>query len=84
MFSPELLGFAAGFLTTISFLPQAVKAWKTKSTRDISLPMYILFVLGVFCWVVYGFIINSLPLLAANIVTLLLALFILFLKIKQG
>ncbi|MFH1234006.1 MAG: SemiSWEET transporter [Candidatus Diapherotrites archaeon] len=84
MFSMEMLGFVAGFLTTVSFLPQAIKAWKTKSTKDISLPMYLLFILGVSLWVIYGFLINSLALLLANIVTLIIALFILYMKIRHG
>ncbi|MCX6801849.1 MAG: SemiSWEET transporter [Candidatus Diapherotrites archaeon] len=84
MFSPETLGFVAGFLTTISFLPQAIKAWKTKSTKDISLPMYLVFILGVFLWIIYGFMINSLVVMLANVVTLLIALFILYLKIRYG
>ena len=84
MFSPELLGFVAGFLTTVSFLPQAIKAWKTKSTKDISLPMYLVFILGVFLWIIYGFMINSLVVLLANAVTLLIALFILYMKIRYG
>lgn len=84
MFSPELLGFVAAFLTTVSFLPQAIKAWKTKSTKDISLPMYLLFILGVSLWAIYGFMINSLVVMLANAATLLIALFILYLKIRHG
>ncbi len=80
----ELIGFAAAFLTTAAFLPQVLKAWKTKSTRDISLNTYILTSLGIFLWLVYGFLISSLPLIAANVVTLALVLAIVFLKLKHG
>jgi MtN3 and saliva related transmembrane protein len=84
VFFPEALGFVAGFLTTISFLPQAIKAWKTKSTKDISLPMYLVFILGVFLWIIYGFAINSSVVILANCITLLIALFILYMKIRYG
>jgi len=80
----ELLGFIAATLTTISFLPQAIKAWKTKSTKDISLPMYVIFVIGIFLWLIYGFAINSPPLMLANSITLIIGLFILYLKIRYG
>jgi MtN3 and saliva related transmembrane protein len=77
-----LLGVVAGILTTISFLPQVIKAWKTKQTKDISLGMYSIFVSGVALWLVYGFAINDLPVILANAVTLVLAGFVLLMKIK--
>jgi MtN3 and saliva related transmembrane protein len=79
-----ILGFVAATLTTVSFLPQVVKTWKTKRTKDISLPMYITFAVGVFLWLIYGLILNSPPIIAANIVTLILSSCILILKIKHG
>jgi len=77
-----LLGVVAGVLTTISFLPQVIKAWKTKQTKDISLGMYSIFVSGVALWLFYGIAINDLPVILANAVTFLLAGFVLFMKIK--
>lgn len=77
-----LIGFLAGILVTVSFVPQVIKAWKTKHTRDISLIMFILFTTGVFLWLVYGIFLNSLPIILANTVTFILALSILILKIK--
>jgi MtN3 and saliva related transmembrane protein len=77
-----LLGVVAGILTTISFLPQVIKAWKTKQTKDISLGMYSIFVTGVALWLIYGFAINDLPVILANAVTLVLAGFVLIMKIK--
>lgn len=79
----ELLGFVAATLTTISFLPQALKAWKTKSTKDISLLMYTVMGVGVTCWLLYGLGLKSRPIIYANVITLILILSILFLKIKH-
>jgi MtN3 and saliva related transmembrane protein len=79
--STEWVGFIAGSLTTISFIPQVIKVWQTKSTHDISLIMYSLFCLGVAVWVVFGFFIQSMAVVFFNAVTLLLALTILFFKI---
>ena len=74
------LGFFAAFCTTIAFLPQAAKVWKTKSTKDISLLMFIIFTIGVFSWLIYGITISDLPVILANTVTLILSLFILVFK----
>ncbi len=76
------IGLLAGSLTTISFLPQVIKTWKTKSTRDVSLQMFVLFCSGVFLWIVYGLFIGNIPIIATNIVTLSLASTILFFKLK--
>lgn len=78
----RLIGLVAGVLTTISFLPQVIKTWKEKKTKDISLAMYSIFCLGIFLWVIYGFLINDLPVIATNIGILSLASIILFFKIK--
>lgn len=78
----HILGFIAGSLTTISFLPQVIKTWKTKSTKDISLVMFIVFSIGVFLWFLYGICIRSIPVICANLVTLILASIILTFKIK--
>jgi len=78
------IGFLAAILTTIAFIPQAVKIYKTKNTRDISLSMWLIFSVGVFLWLIYGILIMSLPVILANIVTLLISLFILFFKIKYS
>ncbi|MCG5056557.1 SemiSWEET transporter [Limnoraphis robusta Tam1] len=76
------IGLLAGSLTTISFLPQVIKTWKTKSTRDVSLQMFVLFCSGVFLWIVYGLLIGNIPIIATNIVTFSLASMILFFKLK--
>ena len=78
----ESIGIMAGVLTTISFLPQVIRATRTKSTRDISFGMYLIFSTGVFLWFVYGVLIGSLPVILANGITFLLATVILILKIR--
>ena len=78
------VGLLAGILTTISFLPQAVKTWRTKSTKDISLAMFLSFCVGVILWVIYGFFTHNLPVFIANFATFLLAFSILVCKLKYG
>jgi len=78
-----LLGYPAAFLTTIAFVPQAWQSWRTRDLTGISLPMYALFTLGVALWLGYGVVIDSLPVIAANSVTLLPAATVLWLKIRQ-
>jgi MtN3 and saliva related transmembrane protein len=78
----QLLGLAAGFLTTISFLPQVLKTWKSRSAKDLSLGMFSMFCLGVLLWLIYGIIVNDVPVIAANLVTLLLASTLLFFKLR--
>ncbi|MCI5081267.1 MAG: SemiSWEET transporter [Saprospiraceae bacterium] len=73
MISTEWIGLVAGLLTTISFIPQVYRTWKTRSAEDLSLGMFLLFTTGVVLWLIYGFIINDLPIILANIVTLSLA-----------
>ena len=77
----DLFGFSAALLTTIAFLPQLYKTWQTKSADDVSLVMLILFLTGLFCWIIYGLKINSIPILAANIITFIFNFSILVLKI---
>lgn len=76
------LGYVAAVLTTISFVPQALLIIKTKDTKGISLPMYILFTIGVACWLLYGIYFGMIPVIIANLITLVLAVVILTFKIK--
>lgn len=78
------LGFAAGTLTTVAFIPQLTKAWRSKSTGDLSWGMLVTFSTGVLLWLIYGIRIDSLPVILANSVTLVLQAGIVFLKIKHG
>lgn len=80
----ELVGFGAATLTTVAFVPQAVLTWKQRRAEGVSLGMYVVFVLGVACWLAYGVLIGSAPIIVANTVTLLLAGFILSMKLRHG
>ncbi len=80
----DFLGYVAGFLTTIAFLPQVVKAIKYGSTKDISLGMYILLCTGITLWIAYGFWLGAVPVILANGVTLVFAGIVLFCKIRNG
>jgi MtN3 and saliva related transmembrane protein len=77
-----ILGLVAGALTTLSFLPQLVKAWKSRSTRDISFGMLALFSAGLVLWIVYGLLMADVPVIAANAITLFLVGLILALKLR--
>ncbi|MFU8811619.1 MAG: SemiSWEET transporter [Balneolaceae bacterium] len=81
MESAILIGLAAGFCTTLAFLPQAIKTWKSKSAKDLSLGMYSIFCTGVALWLVYGLVIGDLPIIITNAVTLVLAFSILYFKL---
>ena len=82
MTTTDLLGLVAGTLTTAAFVPQVVKAWRTRSTSDISLGMFVLFNIGLVLWLAYGVLIGSWPIVLTNVVTLALALTILFFKLR--
>ena len=75
-------GYIAGFLTTISLVPQVIKTWKTKSADDFSLAMLLIWCAGISCWTTYGILINAKPIIFWNLSTLLLAGAILAMKIK--
>jgi MtN3 and saliva related transmembrane protein len=79
-----IFGYLAAILTTISFLPQAIKTIKEKNTEGISLVMYSLFTSGVLMWLVYGIFVKDTPIIIANSITLILAVTILALKIKYS
>ncbi len=77
-----ILGLVAGALTTIAFLPQMFQIWRTKSATDVSYIMLIIFMSGLFLWLIYGIILGALPVILANGVSLFFNLIILWLKIK--
>ena len=77
-----MLGYAAGFLTTIAFVPQVLKIWRTKSAKDVSLATFAAFTLGVVLWLLYGIARQEPPIIIWNSVTLVLAVAILVMKVK--
>jgi MtN3 and saliva related transmembrane protein len=78
----ELVGGIAAFLTTIAFVPQVWKVWRTRSARDVSLGMYLTFLLGVGLWFVYGLMLEAWPIIVANGVTGVLAAGVVLMKLR--
>ncbi len=78
----DLIGTAAATLTTISFVPQAIKTFRTRDVSGISLGMYSLFATGVALWLVYGLMLGEAPIYVANAITLALALAVLVMKLR--
>ena len=79
--NPDTYGFIAAALTTIAFLPQLIKTWRTKKADDVSIVMLVMFIIGLLFWICYASIIHILPVLIANLITLILNLAILTLKL---
>jgi MtN3 and saliva related transmembrane protein len=78
----NLLGCSAACLTTIAFLPQMLRTWKTRSAKDVSLSMLITFLSGIFLWFLYGILRQDIIIVIANLVTLILNFAILGMKLK--
>ena len=78
----EWTGYVAATLTTLAFVPQAIKTLKTRDTHSISLGMYIVFTTGVGFWLLYGFYLMSWPMIAGNVITFVLATTILIAKLR--
>ena len=79
----ELIGFAAAFLTTIAFIPQVIKVVKTRSVEGLSLTTYLIFIVGVFLWLIHGINLGSISMIAGNSITVILALIIIYFMIKS-
>lgn len=79
----DLIGYGAAALTTLAFVPQALKSWATRDLSGVSLGMYSLFTLGVALWLVYGIMLDSWPIILANGITLALAGIVLLLKLRH-
>ncbi len=77
-----LIGYIAGALTTFAFLPQVIKTWRMRETKDISLLMLLVLITGILLWLIYGFLLGDLPLIAANSATIILVVILLFFKLK--
>ena len=80
----SLLGFIAGTLTTVSFIPQVLHAWRSKSCDDLSWGMLLTFAGGVVLWLVYGIRLRAMPIIVANAITLALLLIIMALKVRYA
>jgi MtN3 and saliva related transmembrane protein len=84
MNATDLIGYLAATLTTVAFVPQAWQIWTTRNGTGISVGKYALFTAGVALWLVYGLLLGAWPIILANVVTLVLALFILVMKLRHG
>ena len=82
MDTTTLIGFVAGGLTTLSFLPQVVKTARSRSARDLSESMLLVFLIGLVLWTIYGLQVGSLPIIAANVITIGLVAAILGMKVR--
>jgi MtN3 and saliva related transmembrane protein len=80
----DLIGSLASALTTIAFIPQVWRVWKTRSAHDLSLPMYLIFTSGVVLWLLYGLLLGAMPIIVGNVMTLFLAGTVLAMKLKFG
>ena len=80
----EIIGYIGAFMTTAAFFPQTLQVIRTRDTRSISLAMYVLFTMGICFWLVYGVMIESIPVTIANAITLVLSSIILWMKIKES
>lgn len=78
----EIVGFVAAILTTLAYLPQVIKTWKSKSAADLSLGLFSILTTGVFLWLVYGIMIGNAPIIASNVITLLLTGSMLYFKLR--
>jgi MtN3 and saliva related transmembrane protein len=78
----EFIGFLAGFCSSVSFVPQVYKTWKTKSAKDVSIQMFLVYTLAVTLWIIYGIANKNLPILITNAVVFVLSSAQIILKIK--
>ncbi len=76
------IGYSAGLLTTLSFLPQVVRAYRTRSCRDLSWPWLVVFILGLGLWLLYGVILTNWPMIFANIITLTFCFALVWMKLR--
>ena len=80
----ELIGLAAGILTTIAFIPQVYQTWKSKSAKDLSLGMLLILIAGLILWLAYGIQLNAISIILTNSAVLVLASILVFFKFKYG
>jgi MtN3 and saliva related transmembrane protein len=79
-FNPDVFGYLAGILTTVAFVPQVWKTWRTRSAEDLSMTMLVTFTTGVACWFAYGVALGSTPMIVSNAVTLAQSAFLIGMK----
>ncbi|WP_170309891.1 SemiSWEET transporter [Seonamhaeicola maritimus] len=80
----EIIGLIAAVLTTSAFLPQVFKTWKTKDVESFSLPMFLIFFIGILFWLIYGILVKSIAMILANSVTIISSFLLLYFKVKYS
>ncbi|RED50653.1 SemiSWEET transporter [Seonamhaeicola aphaedonensis] len=80
----EIIGLIAAVLTTAAFLPQVYKTWKTKDVESFSLPMFLIFFIGILFWLIYGILVKSIAMILANSITIISSFLLLYFKIKYS
>lgn len=80
----SVFGYAAAFCTTMAYLPQVIRVWKTRRTQDVSLAMFLVMTAGLICWLVYGVMTNDLPVILCNATALVMTSIILVFKLRHG
>ena len=78
----DILGYSAGFITSLTFLPQVIKTWKEKSAKDISLMMFIIAAVNEVMWIVYGVLLNNWVIILTNSIVLTMSMIMIFLKLR--
>ena len=79
-----IIGLTAGALTSISFFPQVLQIHRTKQAKDLSLPMFIILIIGIFLWLIYGILSKSLPVVMSNTIAFVFCSYIVIMKIRYG
>ncbi len=80
----EIIGYTAGAITSLTFLPQVIKTWKEKSAKDVSLLMFIIAAANEVLWIIYGVLLNNWVIIATNVVVLTMSLCMIWLKLRYG
>lgn len=78
----DLLGYSAGAITSLTFLPQVIKTWKLKSAKDVSLWMFIIAAINEIMWVWYGILLNNWVIISTNLVVLIMSLTMIGFKLR--
>ena len=78
----DILGYAAGAITSLTFLPQVIKTWKEKSAKDISLLMFVIAAINEVMWIAYGALLNNWVIILTNVIVLVMSLTMIYLKFR--
>jgi MtN3 and saliva related transmembrane protein len=76
-----MVGLAAGMLTTIAFIPQVLKTWRSRNASELSLVMFVIFTIGIICWLTYGILRSDIAIIIWNTITLILSVMLLYFKL---